>query len=123
MSLAIRRRVKRAKPAFNRQERHKHARLRRSGWRAPTGNNSKQRIGEQGRGATPSPGYRSPVSVRGQLSSGLMPVIVHTLSELARLNPQTQAAVIGRTVGRRKRLELVSAAQQRKLTVANAQRL
>lgn len=117
--LTVRRSIKRKKPAFLHQEQHKHLRLKKLGWRRPTGNLSKMRIGEQGRGQKPSSGYRSPAEVRGLTRSGKVPVIVHTASELNALSPETNAAIIGGGVGRKRRLELLAAAEKAKLEVLN----
>ncbi len=118
--MTVRRSIKRKKPAFLHQEQHKHLRLRRIGWRRPTGNTSKMRIGEQGRGTKPSPGWRSPAAVRGLTRSGKVPVVVHSTTQIARLDAAKTAAIIGRTVGSRKRAELLAAAEQAKVEVLNA---
>ena len=117
--MTVRHHLKRRKPAFLHQEQHKHLRLRKLGWRRPTGNTSKMRIGEQGRGTKPSPGYRSPAAVRGLSRSGKVPVIVHTARELSRLDAAKSAAIIGGTVGAKKRALLLAAAEKAKLEVLN----
>ncbi|HLD78473.1 MAG TPA: eL32 family ribosomal protein, partial [archaeon] len=81
---------------------------------------SKMRIGEQGRGTKPSPGWRSPALVRGLSRSGKLPVVVHSVTQLARLDAVKNAAIIGGTVGARKRATLLAAAEKAKLEVLNA---
>ena len=117
--MTVRRRLKRKKPRFLHQEQHKHLRLRKLGGRRPTGNTSKMRIGEQGRGTKPSPGWRSPALVRGLSRSGKLPVVVHSAAQLSALDAAKNAAIIGRTVGARKRAALLAAAEQARIEVLN----
>ncbi|MCU0632840.1 MAG: 50S ribosomal protein L32e [Methanolinea sp.] len=91
----------------------KSARFRRDGagkkeqladtWRRPRGLHNKQRIQKKAKGPLPTPGYGSPVDVRGMHPSGYRDVLVHTPDELAGLDPTLDAVRIGASVGARKR--------------------
>ena len=88
-------------------------------WRFPRGRHSKVRQMHCGRPAMPNPGYGAPREVRGLHHSGLEVVMVHNLEDLQALNPATQGAIIAAAVGNRKRLSLLEAAQQKKVTLLN----
>ncbi len=120
LSTALKKRktLKRKKPKFPRQESFKHARLSES-WRRPRGRHSKLRVYEKARGNTPNIGYRSPKEVRGLDRFGYREVRVFTVKDLDAINPKEEVAVIGGSVGRRKRMEIAKAAEERKITVKN----
>ena len=108
--------IKRRKPSFRRQRGPWSKRLKES-WRRPRGQNSKQRKKLRHRGARPCSGYRQPRSVRGLHPSGFPEIIVHNVSELDGL---TSVAIrIARTVGRKKRQEIVAKAKELDLKVIN----
>jgi large subunit ribosomal protein L32e len=89
-------------------------------WRKPRGQHNKQREQKKAKGALPTPGYGSPVAVRGMHPSGFFEVLVATLKELEGLDPKTQAVRISGTVGDRKRIALQEAALGKGLKVLNA---
>ena len=113
--LTVRKRAKRRKPAFTRQEGKKHPRLK-TGWRKPKGKHSKLRQSEKARGRVPSMGYRSPRAVRGLSPEGLPPVRVFNPTQL----PTTPATVIiAATVGRKKRMQILKKAEELGIKVSN----
>jgi large subunit ribosomal protein L32e len=89
-------------------------------WRKPRGQHNKQREQKKAKGALPTPGYGSPIAVRGMHPSGFFEVLVATLKDLEGLDPKTQAVRIGATVGDRKRVVLQEAALGKGLKVLNA---
>ncbi|MDO9324708.1 MAG: 50S ribosomal protein L32e [Methanoregula sp.] len=89
-------------------------------WRKPKGQHNKQREQKKAKGALPKPGYGSPIAVRGMHPSGFFEVLVATATELAGLDPKTQAVRISGTVGDRKRIGLQAAAIAAGLKVLNA---
>lgn len=89
-------------------------------WRKPRGQHNKQREQKKAKGALPKPGYGSPIAVRGMHPSGFFEVLVATATELAGLDPKTQAVRISGTVGDRKRIGLQAAAIAAGLKVLNA---
>jgi large subunit ribosomal protein L32e len=89
-------------------------------WRKPRGQHNKQREQKKAKGALPTPGYGSPIAVRGMHPSGFFEVLVATATELEGLDSKTQAVRISGTVGDRKRVGLQAAAIAAGLKVLNA---
>jgi len=117
-----RKRVKAKKPDFVRQESWRYVRVK-SSWRKPKGMDSKMRLQKKGWPAIVKVGYRGPAEARGLHPSGYQEVLVHNVEELERLNPATQAARIARTVGLRKRLQIMERARELGIHVLNPVRL
>ncbi len=67
----------------------------------------------------PNPGYGAPAEVRGLHKSGLEMAVVHNQEELLAVNPKMQGAIIGATVGKKKKAPLLELAQQKGITVLN----
>ena len=116
--LKVRKRVKKAKPAFARQESYRHARLSDS-WRRPRGRHSKKRKMEKARGALPSIGYSSPRAVRGLDRFGYREVRVSSPKDIEKIDPREEVAVISGTVGKKKRSEIVRHAEEKKVRIKN----
>jgi len=114
--LQLRRIAKKRKPHFVVKESTSIGRVKER-WRLPRGRHSAARQRYRGRPAQPHPGYGSPKAVRGLSREGLLPVLVHNEHELKALSPSTDGAVIASTVGSRKRLLILAAAQQNKIHV------
>ena len=101
------------RPIFGRQAANRYWRIGRDGsWRRPRGLQSKQRRHYGYRAQIVRIGYRSPAAVRGLVPSGFRPVVVRTAEELERVDVRTEAAVIARTVGTRRRLVLEETARR-----------
>lgn len=88
-------------------------------WRRPRGLHNKQRRQKKAKGALPTPGYGSPVAVRGMHPSGFHEVRVFTVTELVGLNPEEHAVRIGGTVGNRKRAVIQEQAIANGLKILN----
>ncbi len=116
--LELRNKAKKSSPRFVVKESKFSARVKRR-WRFPRGKHSKVRQMHCGRPALPEPGYGSPREVKGLHRSGLAMVLVHTAVEMEALDPVSQGVVIGSTVGKKNKLELLALAQRKKLTVLN----
>ncbi len=116
--LDLRRKAKRKQTRFVVKESYKISRIGER-WRLPRGKHSGARQMHKGKPAKPTSGYGSPRAVRGLHSSGLQKVLVHTSSELLALDPQKQGAVLGSTLGNRKRLQLLQLALEKKIRVLN----
>ena len=118
--LRLRRTLDKKRPIFGRQAANRYWRIGRDGaWRRPRGLQSKQRRHYGYRTQIVSIGYRSPAAVRGLVPSGFRPVLVRTPEELERLDARTEAAIIGRTVGTRRRLTLEETARRLGVHVLN----
>ena len=76
------------------------------------------RIKKKGWPKSVSVGYRSPKSIRGFHPSGFEEVIIYNTKDLEGVNP-SQAARIGHTVGKRKRVEIIERAEELKIFVLN----
>ncbi len=118
--LAARDRLDRSRPVFGRQAANRYYRIGRDGaWRRPRGLQSKQRRHYGYRPKIVRIGYRSPARVRGLVPSGFRPVLVRTSRDLEALDGRSQAAIIARTVGTRRRLVLEEEARKLGIRVLN----
>ena len=117
--LAERKKVSSKRPQFIRQESWRYDRLAEN-WRKPKGKDNKMRKQKAGVPALVKIGYRGPKAARGLHPSGYTDNVVHNVSELARLDPKKDAARLGHTVGKRKRVEIIAKATQRGIKILNA---
>ncbi|MBR9682975.1 50S ribosomal protein L32e [Candidatus Woesearchaeota archaeon] len=116
--LKLRNANKKKKPHFVRKDSHKKSRVS-SKWRKPRGKQSPVRQKHRGRPKLVSPGFGSPKAVKHLHSSGLQPVIIRTKKELASVDSKTQGIVLSKTLGNKKRIELIKLALEKKISVLN----
>tara|TARA_Y100000310_G_C20292341_1_gene627770 strand:- start:9 stop:632 length:624 start_codon:yes stop_codon:yes gene_type:complete len=116
-----RRTGKRVKPSFVVKESHNKSRVKKR-WRFPRGRHSQVRQMHKGKPAMPNPGYGAPKSEKGLHRSGLEPIIIHNSRDLLALTVN-QGAIIASTVGRRKKLDLLQLAEEKKVSVLNVKDL
>jgi len=64
-------------------------------------------------------GYRGPKAARGLHPSGYAEVLIHTVDDVDRVNPKTQAIRIAHTVGARKRIEITARAREKDIRILN----
>jgi len=114
----IRVRSDKGKPSFKRQQLN-HKKKLKDVWRRPRGLQSKQRRQYRAKGAHPTPGYGSPVAVRGLHPSGFEEVLVHNRAGLEGVEAEKQAVRIGGTVGGKKRIVIQEAAEELGIKVLN----
>ena len=88
-------------------------------WRKPRGKDNKVRLQIKGKPPIVKAGYRSPRRVRYLHPSGKEVVLVHKLDDLYNVDPLTQVVRIGRTVGVRKRIEIIKFAERFGIRVLN----
>lgn len=114
--LAHRKIIKSKKPKFRRQD----IALKRLSekWVRPKGLDSKRRLRKDGHQKRPSIGYSSPKSVRGLTSEGLVPILVNNVEDLNKVT-KNHSAIIGRTVGTKKRITIVNKAKELKIAISN----
>ncbi|MCK5559412.1 MAG: 50S ribosomal protein L32e [Thermoplasmata archaeon] len=118
LQLSMRRRQKRRKPKFRRQEWFRYKRLGTS-WRKPKGLHSKMRTNRKYRPNVVRIGYGSPKIVRGLHPSGFKEILVYNVNDLKDIDPKTEAARIGHSVGTKKRIELEKKADKLGIRVLN----
>lgn len=114
--LKVRRKLKKKKPDFKRQEYFKHAKLK-TKWRQPRGKRSKQRMKEKARGKMPSVGFSSPRKVRGLSPEGLPVLRIFNPSGLQ--SAQGKTVLVASGVGRKKREEILKKAEELGIKVSN----
>ncbi|RLG42490.1 MAG: 50S ribosomal protein L32e [Thermoproteota archaeon] len=113
--------LKKKKPRFLNVGRYLHGHGLTS-WRRPRGIDNKQRIRKKGQPKVPSIGYKNPEKIRGLHPTGLIPKVVHSISELERIPENVKDRVIiyiGRTVGKRKRSLLIKRAKELGFKIIN----
>ncbi|MCH1481322.1 MAG: 50S ribosomal protein L32e [Candidatus Poseidoniaceae archaeon] len=122
LALALRDEQKKKTPAFKRTEWFRYKRLSRSGWRAPHGMDSKQRRNYKYRSSLVRVGHGKVAAARGLHPSGFREVMVHNTVDLEVIDPETEAARVGKTVGGRKREQIYSRADELGIRVLNRRR-
>jgi large subunit ribosomal protein L32e len=116
--LAARKKVAQTRPKFIRQESWRYDRLAEN-WRKPKGKDNKMRKQKSGMPALVKVGYGSPRAARGLHPSGYRDNLVHNATDLDKLDPKQDAARIGHTVGKKKRIEIVNKALEKGIKVLN----
>ena len=116
--LRARKKVSTTRPKFVRQESWRYNRLAEN-WRKPKGVDNKMRKQVSGVPPLVKVGYRGPKSARGLHPSGYRDRLIHNIRDLEKLDPKIDAARIGHTVGRRKRIDIVSKANALGVKVLN----
>jgi large subunit ribosomal protein L32e len=117
--LKIKAHLKKRQPVFMRQGAHKHKRVKKA-WRAPKGLHSKMRDSRRGYLVKIQQGYHTPKDVRGTDKNGLYPTIVGNVAQLAALDPHKHSVIILGSLGARKRILIIEAANARKFAFVNA---
>ncbi len=121
-ALALRAAQKKKTPSFRRTEWFRYKRLSHSGWRAPHGMDNKQRRNYKYRGSLVRIGHGKVAAARFLHPSGFREVMVHNLADLEAVDPETEAARVGRSVGGRKREHIYARADELGIRVLNRRR-
>jgi large subunit ribosomal protein L32e len=116
--LDLRKRIRRGRPRFLRQESWRYVRVRKS-WRKPKGIDSRMRREKKGWPKLVNIGYGSPEKSRGLHPSGYRDVLVNTLYDLETLNPELDAVRLATGLGARKRIEMLKRSEELGLKVLN----
>ena len=121
-ALSLRAEQKKKTPSFRRTEWFRYKRLSRSGWRAPHGMDSKQRRNYRYRSALVRVGHGKVAAARGLHPSGFREIMVQNTLDLESMDPESEAARVGRSVGGRKREKIYSRADELGIRVLNRRR-
>ena len=121
-ALALRTAQKKKTPSFRRTEWFRYKRLSRSGWRAPHGMDNKQRRNYKYRGSLVRIGHGKVAAARFLHPSGFKEIMVHNVGDLEAIDPETEAARVGKTVGGRKRETIYARADELGIRVLNRRR-
>jgi large subunit ribosomal protein L32e len=121
-ALALRAAQKKKTPSFRRTEWFRYKRLSRSGWRAPHGMDNKQRRNYKYRGSLVRIGHGKVAAARFLHPSGFREVMVHNTADLESMDPETEAARVGASVGGRKREHIYARADELGVRVLNRRR-
>ena len=116
-AIQLRNQRKAKKPRFRRSDAHRVPRLEMK-WHTPKGGDNKIRRKLRGHPRSPSIGWGSPRDARGLSSEGFEQIVVYTEADLAKVKG---ACIIARTLGGKKRMQLLKKAQEMKLKVLNFQ--
>ncbi|MAE49865.1 hypothetical protein CMI48_03490 [Candidatus Pacearchaeota archaeon] len=87
-------------------------------WKKPTGRDNKMREKRHGYPAVVSVGYKRARSEVGKIN-GLVPTVISTLKALQAIDAKTQSVILSARLGAKKKLELMKAAKEKKLTMLN----
>ena len=117
-ALAKRAAISGRRPAFKRQEWFRYSKLGEK-WRKPKGIHSKMKRQLKRRPPMVDIGYRGPAAVRKLHPSGFGEVMVYNVEGLEGIDPKTQAARIGGTVGTKKRIAIEDRADELGIRVLN----
>jgi large subunit ribosomal protein L32e len=116
--LSLRKDIKKRTPTFLREEWFRYKRIPHN-WRRPDGITSKMRINLKYRPSKVRVGFRGPKDVRGLHSSGFEEIIVFNANDLDKIDPDTQAARIGSSVGTKKRMDIEKKAEKLNIRILN----
>ena len=121
-ALDLRNSQSKSTPTFRRTEWFRYKRLSRSGWRRPKGMDNSQRKNLKYRGSKVRIGHGKISTARGLHPSGFKEVLVYNALDLDELNPASEAARIGATVGGRKREQIHLKADELGIRILNRRR-
>jgi large subunit ribosomal protein L32e len=121
-ALALRAAQQKKTPAFKRTEWFRYKRLSRSGWRKPHGMDNKQRRNFKYRSSLVRIGHGKVKEARGLHPSGFREVRVMNTNDLESIDPETEAARVGKTVGGRKRELIYTRADELGIRILNRRR-
>ncbi len=116
--LRTRKSIKKRTPKFLREEWFRYKRIPKN-WRRPDGITSKMRINLNYRPSKVRVGFRGPKEARGLHASGFKEIFVINPKDLEAINPKTQAARVGSTVGTKKRMDIEKKAEELNIRILN----
>lgn len=117
--LELRKKISQNRPQFIRQESWRYDRLDTT-WRKPKGIDNHQRKQKKGWPVLVKAGYGSPKVARGLHPSGYTDNLIHNMKDLEKLDPKTDGIRFAHGLGRKKRLEIIVKAKEKKFKIFNA---
>ena len=117
--LRIKKMLRKKRPSFRRIESWRYKRVKRSGWRAAKGIDSKTRQKLKSGVKSPNVGYRSPKKLRGLHPSGLIEKVIHNLNQINELDPNIHGLKISSKIGNKKRMGMIEKAQLKNFKILN----
>jgi len=117
--LRIKKKLRKKRPSFRRIESWRYKRVKRSGWRAAKGIDSKTRQKLKSGVKSPNVGYRSPKKLRGLHPSGLIEKVVHNMNQINELDPNIHGLKISSKIGNKKRMGMIEKAQLKNFKILN----
>lgn len=110
------------KRKFVRVDTHRYSRLGKGRkklqkWRKPTGKHNKTRLNRFSYPVQPGIGFGTPRKNAGKIS-GLIPMIVNNLNDIEKAG-KNNIIIVSRTLGARKKIELLKKASEMNLKIAN----
>lgn len=88
-------------------------------WKRPRGKDNPMRLALKGYPPAAGSGYRSPIRFRNIHPCGMKMIVVSTVDEIKRLDPNEYMLYISSNVGLKKKLEIVSIAKSMGFKIAN----
>jgi large subunit ribosomal protein L32e len=116
--MKTRKKINQKRPHFTQFESWRFVRIK-DHWKRPKGIDNHMRQQKRGWPKVVKVGYGGPKSVRNLHPSGLEEVMVYTISDLALIDPETQVARLGGSVGKKKRISILEEANNQGVKVLN----
>lgn len=114
--------IRSSKPDFSRYDWDKYYRIgRQETWRRPKGIDNAMRLELKGYAPKVKIGYGSPKEIRGLHPSGLIPVVVSSVTDLEKVKDKKDKVIVilSSRLGLKKRLELLKRADELGIRVSN----
>jgi large subunit ribosomal protein L32e len=116
--LKVRKKLNQNRPKFNAFESWRFVKIK-PRWRRPRGIDNKMRTNEKGWPKVANIGWGGPATVRGLHPTGKEEVLINNVNDLKTINNDTQVARISRTVGGKKRTQILEEAEKLGVKILN----
>ena len=117
--LKVRKKLNQKRPKFNAFESWRFVKIK-PRWRKPRGIDNKMRTNEKGWPKVANIGWGGPAAVRGLHPIGKKEVLISNVNNLRTIDNETQVVRISRTVGGKKRVQILEEAEKLGVKILNA---